>query len=195
MENKLDCYNLFSLYHNEMFDNSRFGFRKLNNGKNIIWINDQIYLLKDLLEGEKELIEFNSNINLINILDDFTFFVSINKDSFIIYFNNDYSINKKMNLLKAELLLILDISTIIVLDKNNNNDMEKLIIMKKEEGKYRHFIHAIDNFDISNTLFIMKKMEILFIIYILMIFKKENLILLKKSIMKKTKVNLFLFFQ
>ena len=153
MENKLDCYNLFSLYHNEMFDNSRFGFRKLNNGKNIIWINDQIYLLKDLLEGEKELIEFNSNINLINILDDFTFFVSINKDSFIIYFNNDYSINKKMNLLKAELLLILDISTIIVLDKNNNNDMEKLIIMKKEEGKYRHFIHAIDNFDISNTLF------------------------------------------
>ena len=48
-------------------------FRKLNKGKNIIWINDQIYLLKDLLEGEKELIEFNSNINLINILDDLLF--------------------------------------------------------------------------------------------------------------------------
>ena len=105
-----------------------------------------------------------------------------------------------MNLLKAELLLILDSSTIIVLDKNDNNDMEKLIIMKKEEGKYRHFMDVIDNFDISNTLLYkickLNNNPFLFcyeengnIIYNIYSydFQKKNLILFKKSIMKKTR--------
>ena len=153
MENKIDCYRLFSLYHDEYYEDTVFGFTKLKNGKDIIWINNKIYLLKDFLEEEKELVEFDSNISSINIIDDFTFFIKTkNEDSLIIYFNNDYSINKQNNLFKAELLLILDSFTFVVLDKNNN-DMQKLIIMKKDEGKYRHFMHIIDKFETSENLF------------------------------------------
>ena len=44
-----------------------------------------------------------------------------------------------MNLFKIELLLILDKLSIIV--SENNDSMKKLIIMKKEDNKYRHFTH------------------------------------------------------
>ena len=78
---------------------------------------------------------------MIDVLGNFTFFVTTNKNSYIIYFNNDYTINKKMNLFKIELLLILDKLSIIVSENNDNDSMKKLIIMKKEDNKYRHFTH------------------------------------------------------
>ena len=151
MTNIFNKFRAISLYHNEMLHGFDSGFRKFKNNKEIIWIDNTIYFLSDLWEGGKELITFDTNIKLIDILDDFTFFVTTNKNSYIIYFNNDYSIYKKMNLFKTELLIILDNNTIIVSENNDDNSMKKLIIMKKEEKKYRHFIHIIDNLYISKN--------------------------------------------
>lgn len=56
-----------------------------------------------------------------------------------------------MNLFKTELLLILDNTSIIVSENNDYDSMKKLIIMKKEDNKFRHFIHIIDNLYISKN--------------------------------------------
>ena len=143
MKNLLDQFYQTSLYHNEEILIKGYGFKKLSNERVIFWINDTIFFLSDYLE-KTELIKFKSDIELINFLDDYTFYIKTDEvNSFLILFNKDYTINKRMNLLNTDLLLILDIDTFIFLEKTKFKN--KLVIMKRDYVKNRQYVDIVDD--------------------------------------------------
>ena len=162
MDNFLDKFYQTSIYHNE--DRYNCGLKKLPNGKVIFWICETIYFIIDLLEKEI-LIELDIIIKTIDILESHIFFIKSSKCSYLYFFNDDYSLNKKMNLSNTELLLKLSPNTFIFLEKSDTN---KLVIMKIEKDiKIKQYIHVIKkNIDINSIFKVCKITNKKFLFYL-----------------------------
>lgn len=166
MENFFDDYYQISLHHNE----NRFnvGLKTLPNKKIIFWVDNEIYFIDDELE-KKILIELDITIKSIDFLNDYIFFIrstSKSKNSYLYFFNDDYTLNKKMNLLNTEFLLKLDINTFIFLEKSDKNKLIIMKILKEKNKKIKQFIDIIeDDIDISRIYKICKITDKKFLFY------------------------------
>lgn len=149
MENDIN-YNLnrflqTSLYHIEDM-HFEAGLKQLPNKKVILWIENKIYFITDLLEKEL-LININSKIISINCLDNYIFYITTSESSLLLIFNNNYTLNKKITLFSTELLLNLDNNIFVFLETAKYH--KKLFLMKIEESEQKKIDRQIIKNDIE----------------------------------------------